>query len=76
MLSKAQKERYVREGGTRCPFCEAEDISADRPEAEGSIVAMPVTCERCGRCWHERYDLAAIYELGKDGRPIFDEQAG
>jgi hypothetical protein len=57
----------------RCPFCAARPISAGKPKADGGIVVVPVTCERRGKSWHERYDPAAIYELDENGRPIFDD---
>lgn len=76
MLSKTAKRQYVQEGGARCPFRLSQDITADAPLAEGGIVIVPVDCEDCRKRWHERDDLAAIYELGEDDLPIFEDKPG
>jgi hypothetical protein len=73
---RASKKRCAREGGMRCPFCEADAISAESPEADGAIVVVLVACERCRRRWHDCYDLATVSELGEDGGPVFDDQSG
>jgi hypothetical protein len=71
MLTKKAKEDYVRQGGVRCPFCGSNDISADKTEADCAFAVVTVDCLHCHKSWHERHDLAAIYELGDDGRPMF-----
>lgn len=51
-------DQAIKEGGTRCPYCQSGDIEADRFDYE--ISGMMVRCESCSREWQDNYSLTSI----------------
>jgi DNA-directed RNA polymerase subunit M/transcription elongation factor TFIIS len=61
-----KKEKYLKEGGTHCPYCGSENISAgysphDHFDEEG--MWQFVTCQDCGKEWKDIYQLVDIEEV-------------
>jgi len=56
-------EQYIAIGGTRCPFCNSDQIEGDSFDAEGGQVWQRVRCLDCGESWHDVYTLVRVEPL-------------
>lgn len=50
-------DEYLAAGGTRCPYCRSNDISAGELSAEGREASQEVGCSRCGAVWFDVFAL-------------------
>ena len=65
-LTDDEKKAYVDSGGSRCPYCFSQDVTAGRHDADNDYVAFEITCETCGRIWSDIHKLADIVESEDD----------
>lgn len=61
MLTQAQKQKYLTEGGIHCPYCDSENISTTYVDPE--TVQRFTKCSDCGKEWAEIYKLIDIEEI-------------
>jgi transcription elongation factor Elf1 len=64
MLTKEQKNNYLKTGGVHCPYCGSERLDVDPFDGEGSY--QPVTCGVCDKEWRDIYQLVDIEEVDDD----------
>ena len=50
-------EEYKRHDGSRCPFCESDDIEGGAMDAGGRDAGQEVSCTACGAVWWDIYKL-------------------
>ena len=61
MLSDEQKCAYLNEGGSRCPFCNSDQIEgAGSFEYESGSIWQYVRCLACDREWTDVYTLTDV----------------
>ena len=62
MKTKAEKleEKYLKNHGASCPFCDSFDISARETDADGDIIWQAVHCNSCDENWDEMYELKRV----------------
>jgi len=64
MSTKAQIENYLENGGTKCLYCESEDLEpGGRDYDEPYTLTQYVLCLTCGRSWYDVYTLTGIQEV-------------
>ena len=59
-ISKMQRDRYLKQGGVRCPFCNSEKISGGSMELEAGAAYQDIGCCDCKRIWQDVYTLDGI----------------
>ena len=62
-MSKSSKE-YTDDRGTKCPYCDSDNISAGHFEPE--TFNADVACLDCKKVWTEIYKLVGYEELKND----------
>lgn len=63
MLTLEQKEQYLKDGGTLCPFCRSNDLSTDNMQIDGGTMTEDIECLNCGEQWQDSYTLTRITEI-------------
>ena len=65
MLTDEQKQHYIARRGTRCPFCQCEDIEGSSVEIDAGSASQDITClnDKCGKSWTDIYQLIDVEEL-------------
>jgi hypothetical protein len=71
-LTNAMKAKYIKTGGTICPFCEHKGISPEPLEADGDRAWSNVRCDSCRREWIDCFTLTSISE--PDLEPCDEEE--
>ena len=57
-LTSEQLEKYVENGGVRCPNCDSSDICMEtHTESDDIYLWKEVECEGCGAKWVDEYRL-------------------
>jgi transcription elongation factor Elf1 len=64
-LTARQRQRYLDSRGSRCPFCESDNITAASNEADADYITQEVACDDCGEEWMDLFTLADV--LNADG---------
>jgi len=59
-LTEEQKRKYLESGGTKCPFCNSTDITAEPIEADGSGGYSDVKCDECNQEWRDIWSLTDV----------------
>ena len=59
-IPKFNKEEYLKEGGSICPYCGSNNITASRLQADVDYAWGTVTCEDCGEIWTDHYTLTDV----------------
>jgi hypothetical protein len=62
MLTDEQKEKYVTDGGVRCPYCDSGDIEGGYIETDMGVAEQKIWCNQCGKRWWDYYNLSSIEE--------------
>jgi transcription elongation factor Elf1 len=60
ILTKEQKEKYLKNGTNLCPFCESSDIVGGSVEIDGAVAWQEVSCSECGEVWQDVYKFAFV----------------
>ncbi len=55
-----REQKYLLNGGGKCPSCESGDIEGGSLETDGNEVHQGVTCLDCGATWEDRYKLDGV----------------
>ena len=66
-------EEYIQQAGSKCPFCLSNQVSADRPEADGDYAWAECSCGDCRMQWSDVYTLTGFtpdMEHEKRGRYV------
>jgi transposase-like protein len=54
-------DEYVKEGGSRCPFCKSGNIEGTAGfDYAGDMIFQDITCNSCGETWTDEYTLTGI----------------
>jgi predicted nucleic-acid-binding Zn-ribbon protein len=59
-MTTIEMQRYVKEGGTRCPNCGSRDLEGRSVEINAGHATQSVDCLGCGAAWYEKYQLVRI----------------
>ena len=58
-----KNKKYVKKGGSICPYCESYDITVDgNPLFDANYVSQDVKCDDCGSEWRDVYTLSFAEE--------------
>ncbi len=63
MMTKEQSDKYVENGGAKCPYCNSEDISGGFVEIDTYGAWQPITCNACNKSWRDLYKLIGVEEV-------------
>ena len=58
-MTKAQSDKYVENGGVRCPYCNSEDIEGGFVETGEGRAWQKIKCNNCDYSWRDIYKLVA-----------------
>lgn len=62
---KMTNNEYLSTGGTKCPFCDSNNISADGyPDPDGREAVAKVHCNACKKRWCEIWTLSSWFPNG------------
>lgn len=61
-LSAAQKEVYIKKGGTECPYCGNNHLVGSSYDNESGVVTQNITCFACEKSWCDVYRLDNMIE--------------
>ena len=59
-MTKEQKVKYLSQAGSKCPYCNSEDLLASGITNDGSYAWENITCETCNK---DTYTLTGVEEL-------------
>ena len=59
-LTKAETDRYVKDGGVNCPYCQSDQIEGDGVEVDAGRAWQEMFCPNCEKSWTDRYTLTSI----------------
>lgn len=62
MITKEQKEYYLKNSGLRCPFCHTDNVDGGPIDVDFDIISIRVKCHACGKEWQDIYKLVDIEE--------------
>lgn len=54
------KQKYVNEGGSKCPNCGGTDFDSSRVQVDLGGCWQHVRCEKCNAEWDDVYELTGI----------------
>ena len=60
---KFNKEKYLENGGSTCPYCDSKNILIYRTEGDSNYVKQSVECHDCGEEWRSIYTLTDMEEV-------------
>ena len=60
ILTKEQKEHYLKHHAAICPFCGSNDISGGSMEVEATEAWQNITCCDCHETWRDVYKLSFV----------------
>ena len=66
ILTKKQREEYLKRGGVRCPFCVGKNITAQNYGGDGFSTWCDVGCDDCGEKWTDCLKLVDVHEQDRD----------
>jgi len=59
-LTQTMKDKYMKNGGNICPYCNSSDISGGKFNADNNSAWRSVECNICGKEWDDIYTLVDI----------------
>lgn len=59
-LTQEQADKYLKNGGVRCPYCNSDDISGDSVEVDIGSASQEMFCHDCNATWNDLYTLSGI----------------
>ena len=57
-----QVEKYLENGGTRCPLCGSLEIEGSEVNVDAGMACQRMSCTDCGAVWTDTYKLVGILE--------------
>lgn len=54
--------KYVRLGGTHCPFCDSEEITGNEINIDAGTATQEISCSNCDKEWNDLYTLSGYEE--------------
>ncbi len=60
ILTEEQKKAYLEDGGSRCPFCESNDLATSSWSGYRRECWYDVECENCGEEWVALMHLTGV----------------
>jgi len=64
MITKEQREYYLKNHGISCPFCHSNELDSD-PIKYDLDPSANIRCGKCGKEWTDIYKLVDIEEAQK-----------
>jgi C4-type Zn-finger protein len=61
-LTYEQKQDYLNENGTKCPYCQSTQLNGEQFDVNAGIATQNVECMSCGEYWKDVYRLDNIRE--------------
>ena len=62
-VTKAQKKKYLANGGAQCLFCESHDLEVlSQVDSDDSPTKYLIHCYGCGKRWVDIHDLIDVEE--------------
>lgn len=58
-------DEYIKEGGTRCPFCGSLEIEGTEINIDAGTAWQDMGCSRCGSEWQDTYVLTGYADTNK-----------
>lgn len=52
---------YVKGGGTRCPYCDSEDVGGKGVHVNVGTAVQDMGCDECGAEWTDAYELTGMH---------------
>lgn len=62
-LTANQRQKYLRDGGAKCPFCGSKEIEGAAVNCEGDHHTQIIECQKCEREWMDVYKLNDIQDV-------------
>ena len=63
-ITKEMEEKYLKENGMNCPYCEHDHISSNGVFWDTGITAYTeVRCHKCNKRWKDLYSIVGIREV-------------
>ena len=62
-MTEEQKEKYLKQAGTKCTYCESEDLLASGITNDSSCAWENITCETCHKEWTDEYTLTGVEDI-------------
>lgn len=56
--------KYVRMGGTQCPFCSSTEITGNEVNIDAGTASQEISCSVCDKEWVDLYDLVGFKDEG------------
>lgn len=56
-MSRMTNDEYKNNGGTKCPFCQSENIEGGQFTVDAGIATQPMGCTDCESEWDDQYSL-------------------
>ena len=53
-------ERYLQQGGARCPYCNGSDVQGDEINFDGGTMSQEISCGHCNARWIDIYRLVDL----------------
>jgi len=60
LLTSKQKAEYIKNKGTKCPFCGSEDIEGDSFDVNEGKASQEMSCLDCEESWYDIYTLTGV----------------
>ena len=61
-MTREQRQKYLREGGTSCPYCTGDIGDCDSVEIEKGAAYQTCGCSVCGEEWTAQYTLVSAMD--------------
>ena len=65
-MDAKQRQRYLESKGSRCPFCNSNDIQGEVTISSSDYdesYEQPIYCNECGKTWKDIYTLTDVEEM-------------
>jgi hypothetical protein len=66
-MTAQQAQEYLAGGGVSCPFCGSQELDGKYYDLDWGRAYQKVTCQGCGRSWHDGYTLDSVGDDDGDG---------
>jgi len=73
---RIDEKKYIRAGGTKCPFCGSDEIEGSSVEVDSSSAWQEVGCNNCDSEWNDIYKLDDIEVTQEGNDPVDPAEKG